>query len=227
MNHKRVQRLCRDEGLRVLKKAKKRSRVGRRHRRNQIAGHPPQPRMGHRLPVRPDHELSNPQAAQHHRRVHQGGLGHHVARSITSDATVEVLEAIVATRGAAPEFLRMDNGTELTASALRDWCRFSESGTVYINQASPWENPFIESLTASSETSCSTSKRSRRCSRLRYWPKTSESSTTHIDHTLHSVSSRRPSSSNGGAKTNPDSPRDWIRFQGQATYYISSLRIEF
>ena len=28
MNHKRIQRLCRDEGLRVLKKAKKRSRVG-------------------------------------------------------------------------------------------------------------------------------------------------------------------------------------------------------
>ena len=28
VNHKRIQRLCRDEGLRVLKKAKKRSRVG-------------------------------------------------------------------------------------------------------------------------------------------------------------------------------------------------------
>ena len=26
----------------------------------------------------------------------------------------------------------MDNGTELTANALRDWCRFSGSGTVYI-----------------------------------------------------------------------------------------------
>ena len=28
VNHKRIQRLCRDEGIRVLKKAKKRSRVG-------------------------------------------------------------------------------------------------------------------------------------------------------------------------------------------------------
>jgi putative transposase len=69
-----------------------------------------------------------------------------VARSITSDATVNVLEGIVTTRGTAPEFLRMDNGTELTANALRDWCRFSKSGTVYIEPGSPWENPFIESF---------------------------------------------------------------------------------
>jgi putative transposase len=40
----------------------------------------------------------------------------------------------------------MDNGTELTANALRDWCRFSKSGTVCIEPGSPWENPFIESF---------------------------------------------------------------------------------
>jgi hypothetical protein len=41
------------------------------------ASHPPQPRLGHRLPVRPDHQLQDLEAAQHHRRVHQGGPGHH------------------------------------------------------------------------------------------------------------------------------------------------------
>ena len=82
-------------------------------------------------------------------------------RSITSDATVDVLEAIVAvleaivaTRGCAPEFLRMDNGTELTAHALRDWCRFSSSGSVYIEPGSPWENPFIESFNGSISRVC-------------------------------------------------------------------------
>jgi putative transposase len=40
----------------------------------------------------------------------------------------------------------MDNGTELTANPLRDWCRFSHAGSVDIEPGSPWENPFIESF---------------------------------------------------------------------------------
>jgi transposase InsO family protein len=40
----------------------------------------------------------------------------------------------------------MDNGPELTAHALRDWCRFSSSGSVYIEPGGPWENPIIESF---------------------------------------------------------------------------------
>ena len=45
-----------------------------------------------------------------------------------------------------PEFIRCDNGPELTANALRDWCRFSGTGTSYIEPGSPWENPFVESF---------------------------------------------------------------------------------
>lgn len=40
----------------------------------------------------------------------------------------------------------MDNGTELTAHAPRDWCRFSGTGTVHIEPSSPWQNPYIESF---------------------------------------------------------------------------------
>ena len=40
----------------------------------------------------------------------------------------------------------MDNGPELTANALRDWCGFSGSGSAYIEPGSPWENPFVESF---------------------------------------------------------------------------------
>jgi hypothetical protein len=40
----------------------------------------------------------------------------------------------------------MDNGPELTAKALGDWCRFSRAGTTYIEPGSPWENPFVESF---------------------------------------------------------------------------------
>ncbi len=40
----------------------------------------------------------------------------------------------------------MDNGPELIARALRDWCRLAGTATVYIEPGSPWENPWIESF---------------------------------------------------------------------------------
>ena len=47
-----------------------------------------------------------------------------VARSITADKRVEVLEELLETRGAAPSFIRRDKGQELTSYALGDWCHF-------------------------------------------------------------------------------------------------------
>ena len=40
----------------------------------------------------------------------------------------------------------MDNGPELIAWALRDWCRSAGTATAYIEPGSPWENPFVESF---------------------------------------------------------------------------------
>lgn len=68
-----------------------------------------------------------------------------VNRSTGADAVVARLERLVAQRG-APKYLRMDNGPELIAWALRDWCRLTGLGTVYIEPGSPWENPWIESF---------------------------------------------------------------------------------
>jgi putative transposase len=73
-------------------------------------------------------------------------LGILVARRIDADATVTVLERLVAARQTAPVFVRCDNGPELTAHAIRDWCRFSGVNTSYIEPGSPWENPFVESF---------------------------------------------------------------------------------
>ena len=48
-------------------------------------------------------------------------------RRIDSDQTVRRgSSGIVERTGRAPELIRCDNGPELTANALRDWCRFSE-----------------------------------------------------------------------------------------------------
>ncbi len=68
-----------------------------------------------------------------------------VGRTCTSDEVVEVLTALVAVRG-TPEHLRMDNGPEMIAWALRDYCRLAGTRTSFIEPGSPWENPFVESF---------------------------------------------------------------------------------
>jgi hypothetical protein len=55
-----------------------------------------------------------------------------VARSIDADHAVRVLDQIVRERGAAPELMRMDNGPEMTANAVRDRCRLGGSGRSFI-----------------------------------------------------------------------------------------------
>jgi putative transposase len=64
-----------------------------------------------------------------------------VDRRIDADATVAVLDRLVAERRTTPRFLRCDNGPELTANALGDWCRFTGAGTSSIEPGAPWQNP--------------------------------------------------------------------------------------
>jgi putative transposase len=147
VNHKRIQRLCRDEGLRVLRRPRKRYRVG--------VSTVPATRL---RAGRPDHvwaidflfdqtaDLRTLKILAITDEFTKEALAIEVDRSIDADHTVRVLDRIVARTGRRPELVRMDNGPELTANALRDWCRFSRSATSYIEPGSPWENPFIESF---------------------------------------------------------------------------------
>jgi hypothetical protein len=60
-------------------------------------------------------------------------------RRIDADKVVDVLDRIVSERGSHPEFVRCDNGPEMTSAALRDWCRFSRTGAAFIERGSPGE----------------------------------------------------------------------------------------
>ena len=42
--------------------------------------------------------------------------------------------------------IRCDNGPEFVSQSLRDWCRFNNAGTGYIEPGAPWQNPFVESF---------------------------------------------------------------------------------
>jgi putative transposase len=147
VNQKRIRRLWREEGLRRPVRTRKRRRDGagtpgttqrfRAERPNQVWAVDFQfdeTADGRRL------KLAN--VVDEHTRE---ALAMRVARTCTADDLVEVLSALVVVRG-APEHVRMDNGPELLAWALRDWCRLSGTRTAYIEPGSPWENPFVESF---------------------------------------------------------------------------------
>jgi len=68
------------------------------------------------------------------------------ARSFTADATIAVLDQVIAGTGRRPTHIRMDNGPELTAHALIDWCRFTGVDPAYIDPGSPWQNGTCESF---------------------------------------------------------------------------------
>lgn len=76
-----------------------------------------------------------------------------VDRTINAEATVKVLERLAAERGAAAN-IRADNGPELTARVLREWCRHGRTGTAYIEPGSPGRTPMWSPLTPACVTSC-------------------------------------------------------------------------
>jgi putative transposase len=62
-------------------------------------------------------------------------------RRIDGDRVLDVLDRIVSERGTHPELVRCDNGPEMTSAALRDWCRFSQTGAAFIEPGSPCGEP--------------------------------------------------------------------------------------
>lgn len=148
VNRKRVQRIWREEGLRVPRKAKKRRRLG-------IST-----AAADRLKAAyPDHVWAldfQHDATEDGRELKflnvvdeftREALAIEVDRSIDAEETVRVLERLAAKRG-TPANIRADNGPELTAAVLREWCRRGSTGTAYIEPGSPWQNPYVESFNA-------------------------------------------------------------------------------
>jgi len=56
-----------------------------------------------------------------------------------------VLKRLATERG-TPANIRADNGPELIAWVLREWCRRGATDTAYIEPGSPWQNPYVESF---------------------------------------------------------------------------------
>ena len=146
VNHKRVERIWKQEGLKVPKKQPKRARLWLND--------------GSCVRLRPEHKDHVWSYDFVQGRTHDGRsfrmltvideytrecLAIDAARSLKSDDVLERLAWLMATRD-VPGHIRSDNGAEFTAKAVRSWLKRVGVKTLYIEPGSPWENGYIESF---------------------------------------------------------------------------------
>jgi putative transposase len=146
VNHKRVERIWRREGLKVPKKQPKRGRLWLND--------------GSCIRLRPEHKdhvwsydfvkcrTSDGRAFRILSILDEFTrecLAMLVARHITSQDVIDQLFQLFVLRG-IPEHIRSDNGPEFTAREIRKWLADIGVKTLFIEPGSPWENGYIESF---------------------------------------------------------------------------------
>jgi putative transposase len=146
VNHKRVERIWRKEGLKVPKKQPKRSRLWLND--------------GSCMRLRPEHKdhvwsydfvtarTADGRAFRILTMIDEYTrecLAMLVNRRITSQDVIEQLYDLFLIRG-VPEYIRSDNGPEFTAKEIRNWLNRVGVKTLFIEPGSPWENGYIESF---------------------------------------------------------------------------------
>jgi len=146
VNHKRVERIWRREGLKVPKKQPKRGRLWLGD--------------GSCIRLRPEHKdhvwsydfmvehTANGRAFKILNIIDEfsrESLAVKVERKIKSQDVLDKLFELFIFRG-IPEHIRSDNGPEFTARAVRKWLNRVGVKTLFIERGSPWENGYIESF---------------------------------------------------------------------------------
>ena len=146
VNHKRVERLWRREGLKVPKRQPRRRRLWLND--------------GSCVRLRPTHRdhvwsYDFVQARTHDGRAFRmlcvideftrECLAIDAARRLTSEDVLERLSDLFVRRG-VPGHLRSDNGSEFTARSVRNWLGRVGVRTLFIEPGSPWENGYVESF---------------------------------------------------------------------------------
>jgi len=146
VNHKRVERIWRREGLKVPQKQPKRGRLWLNN--------------GSCIRLRPEYKdhvwsydfiLARTSDGKLFRiltildEFTRECLAVLVDRRITSQGVIDQLFHLFVFRS-IPEHIRSDNGPEFTAKAIRDWLNHLGVKTLFIEPGSPWENGYIESF---------------------------------------------------------------------------------
>ncbi len=146
VNHKRVERIWRREGLKVPARQRKRGRLWLND--------------GSCVRLRPEHRNHVWTYDFVHERTQDGKalrlltvvdefsrecLAIRVGRRLKAKDVLSTMAGLFLQHG-VPQYLRSDNGSEMTATAVREFLGGLEVGTLYIEPGSPWENGYIESF---------------------------------------------------------------------------------
>jgi len=146
VNHKRVERIWRREGLKVPKKQPKRGRLWLND--------------GSCVRLRPEYRDHVWAYDFVHERTHDGRQlrlltiideytkechAIKVDRRLSSRDVITTLAKLFIRKG-VPEHIRSDNGPEFTAKAVRGWLERLGVKALFIEPGSPWENGYIESF---------------------------------------------------------------------------------
>ena len=146
VNRKRVERIWRQEGLKVPTKQPKRGRLWLND--------------GSCIRLRPAHPNHVWSYDFMQDRTHNGAafrilniideytrecLVSRVERRLSHEDVLAELAWLFCTRG-LPAYIRSDNGPEFTARQVRQWLADLSVGPLFIEKGSPWENGYIESF---------------------------------------------------------------------------------
>jgi transposase InsO family protein len=150
VNHKKIQRLWREDGLRVPQR-RRRERLGTSTANSPKADAPNRVwavdfQFDATTDGRPIKIVS---IVDEHTRECLGGL---VERSITGDDLIDELDRLAGQRG-YPAVLRCDNGPELACQAMADWAHERVS-LHFIPPGGPWRNGYIESFNGRVRDEC-------------------------------------------------------------------------
>ncbi len=146
VNHKRVERLWRREGLKVPQKQPKRGRLwltdGSCIRRRPAYRHHVWAYDFVTARTQDGRPLKILTVIEEYSRE---CLAIVVARRLRSLEVLETLAELFVTHG-VPAHIRSDNGPEFTATLIRQWLAALQVQTLFIEPGSPWENGYVESF---------------------------------------------------------------------------------
>ncbi len=154
VNHKRVARIWRREGLKVPQKQPKRGRLWlndgscirlRPQYRNHVWAYDfvqDRTRDGRKFRMLTVIDEFSREC-----------LAIEVNRRLNSQDVLAVLGELMVRHG-VPDHIRSDNGSEFTATAVREWIAKVGTKTLFIEPASPWENGYNESFNGRLQDEC-------------------------------------------------------------------------
>jgi transposase InsO family protein len=149
VNHKRIERIWREEGLKVPKKQIKKQRITTDD--GSCIRLRPENRPNHVWSYDfMDDKTSNGKKIRF-LNIYDEGRHTCIAsipkRSWKDKAVIMALADAFILHG-TPEYIRSDNGPEFTAKEVKDWLHQTKVTTLFIEPGSPWENGYVESFNA-------------------------------------------------------------------------------